>query len=264
MNRLKILKHFAEIAPVYRHVRTLDPEPIFAIKDILVKHKKWKKPLKIADIGAGTGRYTELLIKILKPENVKTILVDASFEMLSVGKTHMGRYNAHFVNSLAEHLPFKNEVFDVIMVFNAIHHFDFKKFIREARRILKTGGFIFIYTRTQEQNRNSIWGQYFPKFSEKEYRLFWKDELIKKIKRLKNFKVISYIEFEYPRISTIDELLKKAFAKHYSTFYLYKDDEYAQAIEMFKENLMKYYEPDEQIIHTDENTLVGLRKISRE
>ncbi len=71
---------------------------------------------------------------------------------------------------------------------------------------------------------------------------------------------ISYIEFEYPRTSTIDELVKKAFAKHYSTFYLYRDDEHIQAIEVFKENLLKHYQSD-LIYYTDENTLIALRKI---
>lgn len=46
MKKFNISKHFAQIAPVYRHVRTLDPEPILAIRDILVQHKKLKKPIK--------------------------------------------------------------------------------------------------------------------------------------------------------------------------------------------------------------------------
>ncbi len=261
MNKLEILKHFAQIAPVYRHVRTLDPEPIFAIRDILQKHKKLKKPLKIADIGAGTGRYTEILIKILKPEKVKPVLLDASFEMLSIAQSYLsGNYKAYFINSLAERLPFKDETFDALLVFNAIHHFDFKKFINESRRILKTNGFLFIYTRTQEQNRNSIWGRFFPSFADKEYRLFWKSDLIKRLKRLKNFEIVSYIEFEYPRISTIDELLNKVFAKHYSTFYLYDDDEYIKAVEIFKDRLFEHYGKSKQITYTDENTLIALKK----
>jgi ubiquinone/menaquinone biosynthesis C-methylase UbiE len=261
MAKIEILKHFAQIAPVYRKVRTLDPEPIFAIKDILLKHMKLKKPIKVADIGAGTGRYTELLIKVLSPSKVKAFLVDASFEMLQVAQSYLKeKYDCYFINSFAENLPFKNDTFDVIIVFNAIHHFDFRRFIREARRVLKPRGFLFIYTRTQEQNRNSIWGKFFPGFSDKEQRLFWKDELIKKLKRLRNFEIISYIEFEYPRTSTIDELVEKAFAKHYSTFYLYRDDEHYQAIQVFKENLLKHYQSD-LIYYTDENTLVALRKI---
>jgi hypothetical protein len=47
MAKIEILKHFAQIAPVYRKVRTLDPEPIFAIKDILLKHMKLKSQLKL-------------------------------------------------------------------------------------------------------------------------------------------------------------------------------------------------------------------------
>lgn len=259
MKKLNISQHFAKIAPIYRRVRTLDPEPILAIRDILVKHKKLKKPIKIADIGAGTGRYTELLIKILKPERVNAILIDMSFEMLSMAQSYLMDYKAHFINSFTENLPLKDQTIEVLTVFNAIHHFDFQKFIREVQRVLKPKGFLFIYTRTQEQNRRSIWGQFFPNFSDKEHRLFWKDDLIKRLKRLKKFELVGYIEFEYPRISTMEDLLKKAFAKHYSTFYLYDDEEYKHAIKLFKQNLLKYYDP-EQINYIDENTLIALKK----
>ncbi|MFN3134595.1 MAG: class I SAM-dependent methyltransferase [Candidatus Kryptonium sp.] len=259
MKKLNISQHFAKIAPIYRRVRTLDPEPILAIRDILVKHKKLKKPIKIADIGAGTGRYTEFLIKILKPEMVNAILIDMSFEMLSMAQSYLMGYNAHFINSSAENLPLKDQEIEVLTVFNAIHHFDFQKFIHEVQRVLKPKGFLFIYTRTQEQNRRSIWGQFFPNFSDKEHRLLWEDDLIKRLKRLKKFELVSYIEFEYPRISTMGELLKKAFAKHYSTFYLYDDEEYEHAVKLFKQNLLKYYDP-EQITYTDENTLIALKK----
>ncbi len=260
MKKSGIYQHFAKIAPVYRHVRNLDPEPILAIRDILIKHKKLKKPIKIADIGAGTGRYTELLIKVLKPENINAaLLIDISFEMLSMAQSYLTGRKVYFINSPAENLPLKSQTIEVLTVFNAIHHFDFKKFIREAQRILKPGGFLFIYTRTQEQNRRSIWGKFFPNFSDKEHRLFWKVDLIKRLKRLKKFEIVSYTEFEYSRISTMEELLKKAFAKHYSTFYFYDDEEYKQAIRLFKQNLLKYYDP-EQITHVDENTLIALRK----
>jgi len=57
----------------------------------------------------------------------------------------------------------------------------------------------------------------------------------------------------------MEELLKKVFAKHYSTFYLYDDEEYKQAVKLFKQNLLKYYDP-EQITYTDENTLIALKK----
>jgi ubiquinone/menaquinone biosynthesis C-methylase UbiE len=95
--------------------------------------------------------------------------------MLQVAQSYLKeKYDCYFINSFAENLPFKNDTFDVIIVFNAIHHFDFRRFIREARRVLKPRGFLFIYTRTQEQNRNSIGGNFSLDFQIKNSAYFGK------------------------------------------------------------------------------------------
>ena len=71
----------------------------------------------------------------------------------------------------AEQLPLRAASLDVVTAFNCVHHFDLGRFLTAAARVLKPGGQLFIYTRTPQQNARTIWGQYFPGFTEHEQRL---------------------------------------------------------------------------------------------
>ena len=54
--------HFGKIAPRYQSLRTTDEEPITYI----VHQLKSLTAIKAADVGCGTGRYTQLLIRQLR------------------------------------------------------------------------------------------------------------------------------------------------------------------------------------------------------
>ena len=45
---------------------------------------------------------------------------------------------------------------------------DLGRFLAAGARVLKPGGLLFIYTRTPQQNARTIWGRYFPGFTEHE------------------------------------------------------------------------------------------------
>ena len=71
----------------------------------------------------------------------------------------------------AEQLPLADRSVDIVTSFNAVHHFDLERFTREVARVLRPGGHLFVYTRTPEQNAESIWGRAFPGFLSHESRL---------------------------------------------------------------------------------------------
>ena len=71
----------------------------------------------------------------------------------------------------AEELPLRTASLDLVTVFNCVHHFDLGRFLAAAARVLQPGGQLFIYTRTPQQNARTIWGRYFPGFTENEQRL---------------------------------------------------------------------------------------------
>lgn len=104
-------------------------------------HKYIKPNDKIADIGAGTGRYS----KILKDENhhvVAVELVKHNLRQIEAKNIECYLGNAIDLNML------DSESFDITLLFGPMYHLismdDKIKAINEAKRITKKNGYIFI------------------------------------------------------------------------------------------------------------------------
>ena len=78
--------------------------------------------------------------------------VDLSSKMIDVARRNSANYtNVHFRRSRVEDLPFDSDFFDFVISSNAFHHFSNpEKALREARRVLKSGGRIYILDTTTD------------------------------------------------------------------------------------------------------------------
>ncbi len=110
---------------------------------------------------------------------------------------------------------------------------------------------MFIYTRTPEQNARSVWGRYFPGFTEKETRLRSEPEFREVIQKTEGLRVESVETFRYSRTSTADRLKEQAENGHYSTFCLYEGEKFSKALEIFLRRL-----PGPVVNWQDENIMV--------
>ena len=249
--------HFSRIAPKYRYLRTTDLKPVTLIVDKL----KNLAHIEAADIGCGGGRYDLLLCKYLG-EKLRLTCVDANADMLGTLEPYLLRHgisNFTSMRSSAEHLPFPNNALDCVCTFNAIHHFNLPDFLRESARILKIGGYLFVYTRLREQNRRNIWGRYFPGFHQKETRLYALDALKQSIAAVANLEIESIDYFKYERMSTLDQLVERAGDHHYSTFFLYSPEELEEAIAGFTQKLGNVFDDTQRVRWFDENVLLIIR-----
>lgn len=152
----RMYKHFSEIAPSYRDLRTTDLEPI----RIVSKKLRDSKSVTAADIGCGDGRYDLLLFEHLN--NLHLTCIDSNEAMLRHASSYLkgqGFHNFIAMKADANDLPLKEGMIDAAFSFNAVHHFDFPKFVERAARVTRDGGLIFIYTRLQSQNMRNIWGR---------------------------------------------------------------------------------------------------------
>ncbi len=250
--------HFSGIAKKYRNLRTTDSEPV----SVIVNKLGNLGSIKAVDVGCGDGRYDLLLYKYLGDKLYLTCL-DANEEMLQNLSSYLAKNdikNFEAKRSTAENLPFDNNSLDCMLTFNAIHHFDLPRFLVESSRVIKNGGYLFVYTRLREQNVRNIWGQYFPKFNEKETRLYTMDTLKQGLETVENFTIESVVFFAYNRMAHLEQLMYRAESHHYSTFSLYSPEELEEALKAFSIKIKDEFKDPQQVQWFDENVLFVIKK----
>jgi ubiquinone/menaquinone biosynthesis C-methylase UbiE len=105
-----------------------------------------------ADIGAGTGIFTEELAK----RGVEIYAVDPNDDMRTQLNGVLTPFtNANIINGSAETTMLPDHSVDVITVAQALHWFDLDAFKRECQRILKPGGkVVTVYNISYEKQRS--------------------------------------------------------------------------------------------------------------
>lgn len=98
-------------------------------------------PLKVADIGCGTGASTLVLARLLKAEIAAVDFLQDFLDVLKVNAERVGVGDR--VSTMAcsmDNLPFADESFEVIWSEGAIYNIGFEQGVRDWRRFLKPGG----------------------------------------------------------------------------------------------------------------------------
>jgi ubiquinone/menaquinone biosynthesis C-methylase UbiE len=239
--------HFERVAGVYESLRTTDEAPVRRICQLLPG-----RPVTALDIGCGTGRYTRLL-RALLPGGSLLAAADVSAAMLAQLRagSHGHARGVAPLQAAAEELPLRAASLDVVTAFNCVHHFDLARFLTAAARVLKPGGQLFIYTRTPQQNARTIWGRYFPGFTEHEQRLHSEAAIRDAVRRAGGLTAVATQTFQHPRSSTAERLQAQAEGRHYSTFSLYTPEELRASIATFLARL-----PGPEVCWVDEHLLV--------
>tara|TARA_Y100001970_G_scaffold292963_1_gene436866 strand:+ start:1226 stop:1930 length:705 start_codon:yes stop_codon:yes gene_type:complete len=114
-------------------------------------HRLWKKKLidwmrpdkgdNLIDVASGTGDIAKAFLERTNYLGYVSC-VEPNEKMLKIGKDKLDYLqNISWHSSLAEKLPFKDEVFDIYSVSFGIRNFtNIDSGLKEARRVLKTGG----------------------------------------------------------------------------------------------------------------------------
>ena len=102
-------------------------------------------PLKIVDMGCGTGASTLLLARLLEARITAVDLLQDFLEVLEDKAENMGVIEK--VTTLCrsmDNLPFGDEEYDVIWSEGAIYNLGFEKGVKDWRRYLKPGGLLVV------------------------------------------------------------------------------------------------------------------------
>ncbi len=106
----------------------------------LIKGNKQNTAL---DIGCGTGSGSAILAKKFK----KVIGIDLSGEAIQYAKRNVNGKNIEFLVGSGTKIPFSNNTFDVVAGFEVIEHIkNWKRFLKELKRVTKNKGLIYLST----------------------------------------------------------------------------------------------------------------------
>src|SRR3989344_274235 len=127
---------------------------------------KYIKANHVLDLGCGAG-YGSL--ELVKYGAKKVIGVDTNHKEIDYAIRKFKNKNLKFKVNNAEQLEFKNETFDTVVSFEVIEHVkNFKKFIKEAFRVLKKGGYFIFSTPNAKMHRGGTSPYHTKEFSVKE------------------------------------------------------------------------------------------------
>ena len=257
--------HFARVAPRYREMRDLDVTAVREIAWILRYLARSELRTVILDVGSGTGRYLESLLAESALETTRrccAVRYDAVREMLGGTSLFKGLPSRSIksVVGLAECLPFAAGSIDAVLAFNAIHHFAVTGFLAEVGRVLRPGGRVIIYTRTPEQNRCTVWGRFFPRFADKEDRLFTERELAAVVDQTGAFGKVELRVVPWRVETDLRRLIEQARSGAYSTFEFYSRSEFANGVETFERRVLDHFEDPLRIVVQNDHLLAVATK----
>ena len=96
--------------------------------------------IRLLDVGCGTGA---LLKRLCEKNSIEAYGIDADAKMIETAKRQCP--DCALTQAPGEKMPFADEHFDVLTVCLAYHHFSDKAgFAKEAARVLKPGGLLYI------------------------------------------------------------------------------------------------------------------------
>jgi demethylmenaquinone methyltransferase/2-methoxy-6-polyprenyl-1,4-benzoquinol methylase len=124
--------HFGFLAPVYeKFIKPKPPEKLTELVQLPIGGR-------LLDVGGGTGRVSQFFVE----QCGNIYLADLSYEMLVESRT---KNNLLPACSHSEFLPFPDQIFERIIMIDALHHVcDHQQSINELWRVLKPGGRIII------------------------------------------------------------------------------------------------------------------------
>jgi len=109
------------------------------VMHVLSREAKLKPGAVVADVGSGTGIFTELLL-----DHGNTVYAVEPNEPMRLAAEHRLHRRANFisVNGTAEATTLADKSVDAVVCAQAFHWFDHKKTLAEFKRITRRGGFV--------------------------------------------------------------------------------------------------------------------------
>ena len=225
---MKSIERFSGFANMYEEGR---PEYSIELIDKLYDSYGFLEVSIIADIGAGTGKFSKQLLD----RGSKVFGVEPNDDMRSKAQKVLGTYGRfHSVKGTADLTSLKDKSIDLITCAQAFHWFNVSSFRRECERILKSDGRIVLIWNVRDMSSSinqecfEIYKKYCKNF------VGFNGGICENDKRIQEFfhSEFERVEFDNPLYYEKDEFIKRCLSGSYSL--TEKDDDFSGFVSLFK------------------------------
>lgn len=187
----------------------------------------------IADIGAGSGIFSSLLLK----NSFNVMAVEPNEAMRGYAEAFLGRHsNYRSINGSAEKTTLEDSSVDAITVAQAFHWFETESAVKEFRRILKKNGVLFLIWNDRKTDDGGFHEEYHDMvirhcrdYCETTHKRFFGDRL----KEIFTGCTIEEHHFDNHQVFDFNSLLGRLMSSSYSP--KESDENYAPLVEELKE-----------------------------
>lgn len=155
-----VVDYDGRLSSVYATGRGMSPDEVRRWTAAFQAYLPEERPLRILDLGSGTGRLTPGLAEEF---GGPVYGVEPSDRMRSIAEDSAARPSVTYLKGAAEDIPLPEASIDGVLMFLSFHHFrDQVKALQEVRRVLKPGGVAFLRSQFADLMPDLFWYDYFP------------------------------------------------------------------------------------------------------
>jgi ubiquinone/menaquinone biosynthesis C-methylase UbiE len=225
---------FAKIAPRYDALRPLSRGDRDRLEAMLRETSSGPDDL-VVEVGCGTGRLT-LPLATITPARVMG--VDPEPRMLEVAKAKDGAGRVEWVRGSAHRLPLQDGAAALLVMVMVVHLLRQRgRAFAEARRVLRPGGRVSIWTFTPRHVEEFYLNEYFPSIAVIDRPRFpTVDRMAKELGRA-GFDDVRIELSQEPRIMTLAEVVDRVRGRYISTLTMLPPLEYRLGLQRLEEML---------------------------
>ena len=225
---------FAEIAPRYDALRPLSAADRARLETMLREAALQAGDL-VVEVGCGTGR---LALPLSAMTSARVIGVDPEARMLEVARSKDAQGRVEWVRGSAYHVPVDDGVAALVMMAMVVHLLRQRvRAFSEARRILKPGGRLSIWTFTPRHVEEFYLNAYFPSIAVIDRPRFPSVAVLDAELRRAGFDDVRVDLLAEPRQLDIAEVVDRVRGRYISTLAMLPPLEYRLGLQQLEELL---------------------------
>jgi ubiquinone/menaquinone biosynthesis C-methylase UbiE len=208
---------------VYERGRALPKEAVDTWMAELARHVDQTHPLKVLDLGSGTGRFSRALAKTF---GGPVYAVEPSEKMISVAATRAADPRVHYLRGIAEAIPLRDRSVDVAALYFVLHHIANKqRGAAELARVMRPNGTLFIRMNFSDRMPDAFWYQFFDRAKEVDASMSQPVEEVTELFKEASFQAVALEEVEFVEAANKRELFDRLRYRAASPFELMDDEE---------------------------------------